>query len=89
MPALEIGGLILLIATATISYLVISGRASPDEWLDPPIVAALLVANLVPAMAIMVLFARRIAKRREMDHYVFAGKSRKTVRRDVSRSSSR
>ncbi|WP_166037642.1 ATP-binding protein [Sphingosinicella sp. YJ22] len=64
MPALEIGGLIVLIATATISYLVISGRASPDKWLDPPIVAALLVANLVPAMAIMVLFARRIAKRR-------------------------
>ena len=64
MSALEIGALLLLIATSTISYFVISGRESPDSWLDPPIVAALLVANLVPAMTLMVLIARRIAKRR-------------------------
>ncbi|MFN3727001.1 MAG: ATP-binding protein [Allosphingosinicella sp.] len=64
IPALEIGALLLLIATTTISYFVISGRDSPDTWLDPPIVAALLVANLMPAMALMVLVARRIAKKR-------------------------
>jgi two-component system nitrogen regulation sensor histidine kinase NtrY len=32
--------------------------------LTPPLVAALLVANLVPAMALMVLVARRVAMRR-------------------------
>ena len=38
-----------------------SGRA-----LDPPMVALLLVANLVPAIALMVLFARRLARRRAL-----------------------
>jgi two-component system nitrogen regulation sensor histidine kinase NtrY len=32
--------------------------------LTPPLVAGLLVANLVPAIALMVLVARRVAKRR-------------------------
>ena len=64
IPALEVGTVLLLIATATISYFVISGRKSPDSWLDPPVVAGLLVVNLVPAMALMVLIARRIAKKR-------------------------
>ncbi len=64
VPALEIGALVLLITTATVSYFVIAGRQAPDTWLDPRVVAALLVANLVPAMALMVLIARRIAKRR-------------------------
>jgi two-component system nitrogen regulation sensor histidine kinase NtrY len=32
--------------------------------LTPPVVALLLVANLVPAMALMVLIARRLALRR-------------------------
>lgn len=64
IPAAEIGIVLILIATATVSYFVISGRDSPTEWLAPPIVAGLLVANLVPAMALMVLVARRIAKRR-------------------------
>ena len=39
-------------------------RARREALLTPPLVALLLVANLVPAMALMVLFARRLALRR-------------------------
>ncbi|MDB5667101.1 MAG: hypothetical protein JWL74_51 [Alphaproteobacteria bacterium] len=64
IPAAEVAIVLILVATATVSYFVIAGRDSPADWLSPPIVAGLLVANLVPAMALMVLIARRIAKRR-------------------------
>jgi two-component system, NtrC family, nitrogen regulation sensor histidine kinase NtrY len=63
MPAVEIAVLLLLVATATATYLVLSSRGE-DELLSPPAVAALLVANLLPAMALMVLIARRVALRR-------------------------
>ena len=54
---------LLLIALATATYFILSSRGE-DELLSPPAVAALLVANLLPAMALMVLLARRIALRR-------------------------
>src|SRR3546814_9982363 len=46
------------------TYLVVSGQKQPDKLLTPPVVALLLVANLVPAIALLVLLGRRIAKRR-------------------------
>ena len=46
-----------------ISYL-ISPRSAAGAPLTPEIVAVLLVANLVPAMALMVMVARRLAIRR-------------------------
>ena len=64
MPFAEIGTAIAFLAIATTSYFIIKGQSTPDRWLTPPMVAALLVANLVPAMAVMVLVARRVAKRR-------------------------
>ena len=63
VPLLELGALIALIVMATVSYVIISDR-SPASLLTPALVAALLVANLVPATALMVLAARRIALRR-------------------------
>jgi two-component system nitrogen regulation sensor histidine kinase NtrY len=63
VPLLELGALIALIVMATVSYVIISDR-SPASLLTPALVAALLVANLVPATALMVLVARRIALRR-------------------------
>ena len=36
----------------------------PGGLLTPPLVATLLVANLVPAMTLMVLFARRLTLKR-------------------------
>jgi two-component system nitrogen regulation sensor histidine kinase NtrY len=51
----------LLIFAASWAYL---SDARSEQLLSPPTVALLLVANLVPAIGIMVLFARRIARRR-------------------------
>ncbi|MFA6115362.1 MAG: ATP-binding protein [Sphingomonas sp.] len=51
-------------AIATVSYFIISsGQASPT-LLTPLLVALLLVANLVPGVALLVLVGRRIAMRR-------------------------
>ena len=46
---------------ATISYFIVTEQGQPGALLTPPMVAVLLVANLVPAMALMVLVARRVA----------------------------
>lgn len=64
MPAIEIGTLVAAIAIATGSYFIVTGGNTPSRLLTPPIVALLLVANLVPAMALLVLMARRVTKNR-------------------------
>ena len=64
VPLIETGAIVALILTLIISYFIIAGRSSPGALLTPPMVAGLLVANLVPAMALMVLAARRVAKKR-------------------------
>lgn len=46
------------------TYLVISGNTGSQRLLTPPLVALLLVANLVPLVALIVLVGRRIAMRR-------------------------
>src|SRR5205809_278746 len=38
--------------------------AEPGTLLSPPLIALLLVANLLPAIALMVLYSRRVAVRR-------------------------
>lgn len=60
----ELGTLALFLATCLITYFVLSGREQPDRLMPPPLVASLLVANLVPAIALLVLLGRRVAKRR-------------------------
>ena len=64
VPLIETGAIVALILTLIISYFIIAGRSSPGALLTPPMVGGLLVANLVPAMALMVLAARRVAKKR-------------------------
>jgi two-component system nitrogen regulation sensor histidine kinase NtrY len=64
VPAVEILTVAVLLLIAAASYFIVSGQGSPETLLTPPTVAGLLVANLVPAMGLMVLVARRIAKRR-------------------------
>jgi len=54
---------LLLLVTVAVSYVLIV-RRDPGGLLTPPLVATLLIANLVPAMTLMVLFARRLAIRR-------------------------
>lgn len=63
-PAVEVGVLAAALAIALISYFVISGERSPERLLSPPLVALLLVANLLPGVALLVLIGRRAAKRR-------------------------
>src|SRR4051812_36258912 len=38
--------------------------AEPGTLLSPPLIALLLIANLMPAIALMVLYSRRVAVRR-------------------------
>jgi two-component system nitrogen regulation sensor histidine kinase NtrY len=64
VPAIEILTFAVLIAIAALSYFVVARNGEPDKLLSPPTIAALLVANLVPATLLMVLVARRIAMRR-------------------------
>ena len=63
-PAVEFGVLVLAIAVAVATYFVISGEKSPERLLASPVVATLLIANLLPGVALLVLLGRRIALRR-------------------------
>ena len=51
----------LLISTASFSGWVLSRDATPGSLLSPPLIALLLVATLIPGIALMVLFSRRVA----------------------------
>lgn len=60
----EIVTLILFLGMAGLTYSLLIGQGQSYTLLTPPIVALLLVANLVPAIALLVLLGRRVAKRR-------------------------
>jgi two-component system nitrogen regulation sensor histidine kinase NtrY len=53
-----------LVVVAVLSYLLLTGGVPGQKLLTPPFVAFLLVANLVPAIALIVLVGRRVAKGR-------------------------
>ena len=64
-PAIEVAVLIAAIAVGIGSYLLFDGSQSARGRLpSPSLMAVVLVANLIPAMALLVLIGRRIAKRR-------------------------
>ena len=63
-PAIELAVLAIAIAVAGASYFTIENAGRPQGLLAPPLVAFLLVANLVPGVALMMLLGRRIARRR-------------------------
>jgi two-component system, NtrC family, nitrogen regulation sensor histidine kinase NtrY len=67
MPIVEIGVFAIMIGTAIGSFFILSGTNGTNQrqiLLSPILVAGLMVANLVPAMALMVLVGRRVAKGR-------------------------
>ena len=76
---IEVGTVAALIIMATISFLIVRDRWVTDVLLSPPVVAMLLVANLVPAMALMVLVARRVALKRAANSPI-GGRGRLHVR---------
>ncbi len=61
---LELAIVIVLIAVMAVSYTIISDYQSSDKLLPAVMAATLLVANLVPAMALLVLIGRRVARAR-------------------------
>ena len=50
-----------LVAMMAFSFWLLRFAAEPGSLLSPPIIALLLVANLIPAIALMVLFSRKVA----------------------------
>ncbi|MCI4589472.1 ATP-binding protein [Sphingobium sp. BYY-5] len=56
--------LALLVGMAGLTYHLLARSGESYTLLTPPIVALLLVANLVPAIALLMLLGRRVAKRR-------------------------
>ncbi|WP_293879825.1 ATP-binding protein [Sphingomonas sp.] len=64
MPFVELGTILGLAVIATITSLVLTGGVPGQKLLTPPFVALLLVANLVPSIALLVLIGRRVAKGR-------------------------
>ncbi|CAM3237904.1 histidine kinase [Sphingomonas antarctica] len=64
MPWVEAGAAVALIVMLALSYTVFSHQGTGSAPLTPPLVAALLIASLTPAILLQVLIGRRIAKRR-------------------------
>ena len=56
--------MLLFVAIMVGTYLLLSRQSDQTDFISPPLTAALLVANLIPAMTLLVLFGRRIAKGR-------------------------
>lgn len=63
-PFVELLVLAVAVAIATGSYFIIVSGANSPTLLTPLLVALLLVSNLVPGVALLVLLGRRIAMRR-------------------------
>ena len=63
-PVIELGVLAVAVVIAIVSWRLIDGAGDPGRLLSPPLVAGLLTANLIPAVALLVLLGRRIAKKR-------------------------
>ena len=64
---------VILAGTLLLSYWVLSREAEPGSMLSPPQIALLLIANLIPAIALMVLLSRRIAMARAAARVIGTG----------------
>ncbi|MCC2601092.1 sensor histidine kinase [Sphingopyxis yananensis] len=62
----EYYALAVAISIAVATYIFVTGDDQSDQLLTPAIVAAIMVANLAPAMALIVLVGSRIARSRAM-----------------------
>src|SRR6478752_4032358 len=59
-----IASAVLLAATLAASFLLLRREAQPGSMLSPPQIALLLIANLIPSIALMVLVSRKLANAR-------------------------
>ncbi|KIU29920.1 ATPase [Sphingomonas melonis] len=69
-PAVEALVLAIALAIAVATYFVLTGGASDTRVISPPLVALLLVANLVSGTTLMMLIGRRIARRRAVQSQI-------------------
>lgn len=60
-PGLEIGFAAVAVVVGLASYAVLTGQRAPAEGFSPQLVTLLLVANLLPLLALLTLIARRVA----------------------------
>ncbi|MHA3839725.1 sensor histidine kinase NtrY-like [Sphingomonas aestuarii] len=58
----EGGVIVVIVGVAIVTYLTIAGAVAADRLLSPALFAFFLVANLIPAVALLVLVGRRIAR---------------------------
>ena len=70
---------VILAGTLSVSYWMLSRAAQPGSMLTPPQIALLLIANLIPAIALMVLLSRRIAMARAAARAIEKGFGRAPV----------
>lgn len=56
--------LAVIVSVAIATYIFVTGDAQSERLLTPAVVAAIMVANLVPAMALIVLIGSRVARAR-------------------------
>lgn len=56
--------LAVIVSVATATYVFVTGDAQSERLLTPALVAAIMIVNLVPAMALIVLIGSRVARGR-------------------------
>jgi two-component system nitrogen regulation sensor histidine kinase NtrY len=64
---------VVLVAMLALSYAMLSREAAPGTMLAPWQVAILLIGNLIPTIALMVLLSRRIARARAVARAIGTG----------------
>jgi two-component system nitrogen regulation sensor histidine kinase NtrY len=64
----------ILIATIAFTVWILTRGAEPGSLLSPPLIALLLVANLIPAISMMVLYSRKVARQRAKREGLGSGK---------------
>ena len=64
IPAVEFATLAISVIVALATWQIVESGSADQRLMTPVVVALLLIGNLVPAIALLVLIGRRIAKRR-------------------------
>ncbi len=64
MPLVEIGTLITLVVIAALTYMAVAQGDATARPIGPATMATMLIANLIPAVALLVLIGRRVAQDR-------------------------
>ena len=64
---------VMLLGMMVLSYVMLTREAAPGSMLKPFQIAALLIGNLIPAIALMVLLSRKIARARAVARAIGTG----------------